>query len=172
MKNLIKKFVPGIALALVSVLAATVWSARAQSSPPAPSSPYVPPAAAPEMARIEAPRFAPQPAPVVTCGQCGAQIGAPQLVAVAPQIGQPLWGPVRDSRPVPSARAVTCDNGPQWAPGTCAPVYYVGEDRPMTGYDADGRAVVYFVSGQPPIHPLVNYPAPRYPVRHVHGREW
>jgi hypothetical protein len=168
MKTMVRKFLPGVVLSLCSVILAAVVAARAQSSPqPAASSPYVPPAAAPLPARIE------QPA-VVTCGACGAQIGAPQPVAVAPQIGAPLWAP-RDRRPFAAASSGTCDNGPQWAPGSgtgCAPVYYVGEDRPMTGYDADGRPVVYFVAGTPPIHPVVNYPAPRYTTRYVHGREW
>lgn len=81
MKNLLMKFIPGFALSIAVVMLA---AARAQSNgSPAPSSPP-PPAAAPAP-QVQVQVVQPGQ-PMIVCGVCGAQIGQPQQVLVAPGV--------------------------------------------------------------------------------------
>lgn len=85
MKSLFLKLVPGAVVTLLSMIALGAFSSRAQTNQapaPAAMSPERPQNAS--AAVIQA-----QPAaelPVIMCGVCGAQIGQPQYVMVAPAV--------------------------------------------------------------------------------------
>lgn len=161
MKTLIAKLAPGLAVAFLTVALGAAGLLHAQSTPTA----ATPPAAvqpAPATAAAVA-----QPAPLTVCGVCGAEIGAPRVVMVAP--GVRLSAP-----PVPAYAPAAV----AWEPAP-APDYFDAYGRPV---------VVYYVGGVPPrsAFPVGDYalpsayPAPSacaYPQTlpisrggHIHGR--
>lgn len=82
----VRPFIPGVGLIAVIAVLLSITSARstAQNNPQAQTAPAIVQAPAPQAYQ------APEPAPVdergriIVCQNCGAQIGAPQVVYVAP----------------------------------------------------------------------------------------
>ena len=154
MKSLLKKFAPGVALAVLTVAIASVFVLRAQTTP----APAVPPKPAavdrvepaadqPTAADVGRAIFATQPqhtaapaaavSPVTICGVCGARIEAPQPVYVAQPVAGQGYGAARAARDfigggnlTADGRFVRADEARQAAPQTVI-VYVVDPNRPL-----------------------------------------